>query len=337
MKRKMRAGYGVSRGEAFSCSALANGNYELAVALTGEWQSREMKVTDKELQQMVDNFLAEGRDLLFDFDHGCIDCFSAQGSRAAGWGKSVRIEDGRIIVEMEPTPAGKEAIENKEYRYLSPVYQYRRADKKTGKVMTDWRLHSVALTNVPFLDELPAITNEDDGFPADSGDINADEKDGKSNHGGKMDELLKLLGVTSEDEAKAEVKRLQDENAGFVKLNAAQEQQVAELKEKMNGQEVEAAIVAGKLVPAQRELATALINQDRKLYEQLISNSAALNLTKEAQLPAGEGGNGSGCNELDKVTSYAELVNNPALARKMYDERPERFSELYDAYMKGGK
>jgi len=300
---------------AIVCSSMENGNYAVQVALVGEWKERDMIVTEQRLQEMVNNYEAEGRDLLFDLDHNSI---WGGGTKAAGWGKSMRIDNGRIIVEMEPTPAGRAAIENKEYRYLSPVYETRRRERNTGKVMTDWRMHSVALTNTPYLQELPAIANND-------------------TNGGKMDELLKLLGVTSEEEAKAEVKRLQGEIVTLAEAKVANEQQVAELNVKLNGQEVEAAINRGKLLPAQRELAVALINQDRKLYEQLISNSAALNLTREKQLPAGEGGTGGEGNDLDKVKSYAELVNNTALARKMFDVRPERFNELYDAYMKGGK
>ena len=298
---------------AIVCRSLENGNYEVQVALTGEWKERDMIVTDKRLQEMVNNFNVEGRYLLFDFDHNSL---WGGESKAAGWGRSMRVENGRIIVEMEATPAGRAAIENKEYRYLSPVYETKRYHKSTGKILKDWRMHSVALTNTPYLHELPAIIN--------------------TANGGKMEELLKLLCVNTEDEAMAEVKRLIADNQTLASANSGLTGKVADLQVNVNKQEVEAAVNSGKLLPAQKELALALIEKDRGLYEQLISNSAAAGLTKEVPLPAGKIP-GGGSDDLDNVTSYGELVNNSVRARHMYEERPERFDALYQAWMKGGK
>lgn len=283
-----------------------NGRYSLTVALAGEWKSRSMKVTDQRLAEMLTNYQMEARPLLFDIDHNSIFSFD---SRAAGWGTGMRLEDGKLIVDMEPTPVGRALIESGEYRYLSPVYEYERDDRVTGKILKDWRLHSVALTNVPFLHELPAIKNS--------------EMEGEEG----MNELLKRLGA--EDEAGA-LARL-DEIEAEKDANAAK---VAELTAQINASEVDTAIANGTLLPAQKELALKLINQDRGLYEALCATSAKPDLDNPVEVPTAEG---DGLDEFQNVKSFGDLLANAALSAKMAAEQPARHKALYDRWMREGK
>jgi len=288
-----------------------DGRIELCVALAGEWKSRDMKVTDRELQQMADNFRLEGRDILFDYDHKCLGGFFDPGdSRAAGWGKSLELREGALFVQMEPTPRGREAIESGEFRYLSPVYEYQRADRVTGKTKKDWRLHSVALTNTPFLTELPAIKNtENVGGP-------------------NMEELLKALGANSEEEAIAKVQELTESLANTM-------EEVAALKAQVNEAEVNQAVTDKKLLPAQKDLATKLINSSRELYDEFVANSASTNkLTEEVRV---EEGADDGLDPFKNVQSFGDLLKNDDLRKQMEQEQPERYNALYLAYMKGGK
>lgn len=307
----------ICEGHDLSFSALENGRLELCVALSGEWKSRKMKVTQEHLQQMADNFAAEGRDILFDYDHKCLGgFFSEADSRAAGWGKAVRLSDGKLYVEMEPTPKGRELIENKEYRYLSPVYQTERMDRVTGKKIKDWKLHSVALTNTPFLAELPAIKNM--------------EPDGGTN----MDELLKLLGAANEDEALAKVKELSASRDALVIDYAALVDKYNAQQSKLNEQEVDIAIQEKKLTPAQKTLAMKLINSDHSLYTELLNSSApAADITTEVTIPPGEG---DPLNPFEKVSSFSDLLKDPELANNMKTKEPVRYAELYNRYMKEG-
>lgn len=293
-----------------------NGRIELCVALTGHWKSRDMRVTDKHLQQMADNFVKEGRDLLFDYDHKCLGGFLSEAdSRAAGWGKSIRIDSGKLYVEMEPTPRGKEMIESGEYKYLSPVYELERLDRVTGKKLKDWRLHSVALTNTPFLHELPAIKNMEGGP--------------------EVDELLKALGA--EDEASAMIK-LNEIKANSSKLEAEKTALAADnsaKQAKLNELEIELAVNSGKLLPAQKELAAKLLNADRALYDEFIKNSQInADLTKEVTI---ESGADDGLDPFAKVQSFSDLLADPALNERMEKEAPERYNKLYARYMKEGK
>lgn len=311
----------ICEGHELSSTALENGRLELCVAVTGEWKSRKMKVTDKELQQMADNFNAEAKPLLFDYDHRSLgSLFSDADSRAAGWGHSLRIENGKILVEMEPTPKGRELIEAGEYKYLSPVYEYQRLDRVSGKKLKDWRLHSVALTNTPFLTELPAIKNHE------------------SNGGFVMDELIKLLGATDEDDALNKIKNMMAANAAdktaLASLEAAKttlEADKAALQATINAQEVDAAIAAQKITPAQKPLALKLINSDRALYDEFLASSAKPPLTSEVPIPQGDG------NPLDpfvKVQSFSDLLSDPELGKKLKAENPSRYKDLHERWMK---
>lgn len=295
-----------------SCNALVNGRIELMVAVTGNWKSRNMKVGDKEMQEMLAAYQAGGKDILFDYDHKCLGGFlSDADSRAAGWGKAMRLENGKLFVEMEPTPRGKDAIESGEYKYLSPVFEYMRKNKVTGKTEKDWRLHSVALTNTPFLTELPAIKNTDiDG-------------------GIKMDELLKLLGASDESEALAKVNALKAENVTLTALKL-------ENSQKLNAQEVEMAVANKQLLPAQKELATKLINADRALYDEFLAGSAAqaTPLTQEQVIANADG---DGLDKYAKVTSFADIMDDPKLCSEMEKDNPKRYNELHKRFVKEGK
>lgn len=305
----------VCAGHRLQANNLDNGRIELCVALIGNWESRDMKVTNKELQQMLDTFVEEGTDLLFDVDHKCLGSFLAEGtSRAAGWGKAMRIDEGKLYVEMEPTPYGKGLIDNGEYRYLSPVYQLQRADRVTGKLIKTWRLHSVALTNTPFLTELPAIKNSENG-------------------GTPMDELLKLLGATDEDGAIAKVKELSAAKITAEKDLAKANEALGAANTKLNTQEVDMAIANKKLLPADKELALELINSDRKLYDKFINSRPTVDLTTEETVTTSAA---DGAANLDNVKSFRELLSDPALDKRMAEERPDRWNELYEAHMKEG-
>jgi Mu-like prophage I protein len=74
----------------------------------------------------------------------------------------------------EPTPRARKLIESREYRYISPAINWAGRDKRTGK-MTGTTLTSVALTNRPFLEELPQIRLSDPAYQlVDVGDVHVD-------------------------------------------------------------------------------------------------------------------------------------------------------------------
>lgn len=104
-----------------------------------------------EAAEVLDNFEANGIDLVVDFEHQTIyTVMNGRPAPAQAWIDQLEVREdsgiwGRI---KEWTEAGASRIRSREYRYLSPVLEQRR-DPKTGE-QTGLFVSSAALTNVPF-------------------------------------------------------------------------------------------------------------------------------------------------------------------------------------------
>jgi phage I-like protein len=116
------------------------------------------EITPQHIQEMALNILNSGTDVLFDFGHESLYCMNAE---AAGWSPkdSVKAQaDGLYIKYPEWTEAGKEKVNGKAFRYLSPVYLFNQTDKQGKEIGAV--LHSVGLTNTPYMDtEIDSIGN----------------------------------------------------------------------------------------------------------------------------------------------------------------------------------
>jgi len=124
----------------------------IKIAPYGDFQGHHQGgyVLDKSrADEMVTNHTGMGIDLLFDKDHSSL----WGDTRAFGWSTEVAARDNGLYVKYpEWTTPGKEAIENREYRYFSPVFDFMAEDQE-GKAIGA-RLISVALTNTPFFEGL---------------------------------------------------------------------------------------------------------------------------------------------------------------------------------------
>lgn len=148
-------------------------------------QKGDFEVDEESFQLMKQTFLERGNDIVIDYEHQTLKDVQAP---AGGWIKDLFIEDGAIVAKVEWTPQGKKYLENKEYRYLSPVVLVRKTD---GKAIV---LHSAALTNTPAIDGMFPIINS----------IKLDDYEGGNN----MDilkQLAALLGL-GEDATEEQVK-----------------------------------------------------------------------------------------------------------------------------------
>lgn len=104
---------------------------------------------------VVAAFAAEGKDVVIDFEHST-EIKAPQGDEApaAGWIKEMEIRNGgEIWGRIEWTARAAEAIRNREYRYISPVFIY---EIQTGRIT---RIVSAGLTNKPNL-QLAALNAE---------------------------------------------------------------------------------------------------------------------------------------------------------------------------------
>lgn len=110
----------------------------------------EFNVDEESLREMKAQIAQRGVDVVVDYEHQTLKGVQAP---AAGWVKELKLEDGHIKALVEWTSQAAEYLKNKEYRYLSPVINVRKAD---GKAIG---LHSLALTNTPAIENMPSIVN----------------------------------------------------------------------------------------------------------------------------------------------------------------------------------
>jgi phage I-like protein len=142
--------------------------YRIPVALTGKWvKGQPFSITAEDLDRMIANFeKRQNGEVVVDYDHASEMPEVAQGQPipAAGWMTGPRREqvNGSHVLTLlyAPTERAKGLIEKKEYCYVSPAIDWGYKDKTSGQAQGA-TLTSVALTNKPFLDQLPALQLRD--------------------------------------------------------------------------------------------------------------------------------------------------------------------------------
>jgi hypothetical protein len=148
---------------------------------------QEVSFTRDELRKAIDNFQKlANHDLNVDYDHACEDLERAAGEPTPSAGRILKLDepeefqaDGQIgsrqvgkdatahlpisppdrwilFGRYEPTDRARKLIKSREYRYVSAAFAKEYPDRKTGQSQ-GLTLTSVALTNQPFLDELPEV------------------------------------------------------------------------------------------------------------------------------------------------------------------------------------
>ncbi|TAM79173.1 MAG: hypothetical protein EPN47_19385 [Acidobacteria bacterium] len=151
----------------------APGKVRIPLAVTGTWVrgSNKFSITRDDLESIARNFRErQNGEINVDYDHASempevaaggpipsagrivgIDPLEAQGRRTFLWGW------------FEPTERARTLVKNREYRYISPAIDWGAKNKRTGKPQGA-TLTSVALTNRPFLEEMPQIRLSDPGY-----------------------------------------------------------------------------------------------------------------------------------------------------------------------------
>ena len=166
----------------------AEGLARIPILVTGSWVKggHDVSFTRDELSLAIDNFeKLANHDLNVDYDHACEDLERAAGSPTPSAGRILALDEpeefretgngkrdtgeasdvsrvpspaSRFILygRYEPTARARQLIKNREYRYVSAAFAKDYPDRKTGESQ-GLTLTSVALTNQPFLDELPEV------------------------------------------------------------------------------------------------------------------------------------------------------------------------------------
>ncbi len=234
------------------------------------YYGRWIQITQMHLQSMKAAFDRRENDLVIDYEH---QSQTGEQAPAAGWVKALEVRDDGLWGQVQWTQKAEEYIKAKEYRYLSPVIYFDYPDAVTGETLPAF-LDSVALTNRPFLPSMEAIARRE-----------------------QMDELVKLVGARDETEAQAMVKDLMDMKqqlsqalgedapnkivANVLALkqykDTVREDELNALREELAdikaGRQVEDAIKAGKVTPAQREWAIAYCKRDPEGFAAFVASA----------------------------------------------------------------
>ena len=159
----------------------------IPLALTGRWVrgTREFSITREDLESIRRNF--DGRqngEINVDYDHASEMPEVGAGGPIPSAGRIVKLDspevfeseggelamspaspDARHILYgwYEPTERARRLISSREYRYISPAIDWTARSKRSGKVQGA-TLSTVALTNRPFLEEMPPIRLSDPEF-----------------------------------------------------------------------------------------------------------------------------------------------------------------------------
>lgn len=138
--------------------ASPDGWYHLIPAGTFEGRDGRGPYT-LDAQAVLAAFKSWGADLCVDFDHQSLSADKKQGAvPASGWIKELQAREDGIWGRIDWTDTAAAALEKKEYRYLSPFFNF---DPATGRIV---RLLNAGLTNNPNLHLQAAASRQGDNM-----------------------------------------------------------------------------------------------------------------------------------------------------------------------------
>jgi len=147
----------------------------VAMTAAGFKGRQKFKVTIVDLAQIISNFRKRGTgDLVIDYDHSTE--FAAGGGEAApaaGWLKKIDDapdENGVLWGDAEFTEKAAKMLAAREYKYVSPVIVWGARSKETGEPQGT-TMTSIALTNSPLMERLPAIAFSEAGWHLNHGSV----------------------------------------------------------------------------------------------------------------------------------------------------------------------
>jgi phage I-like protein len=174
----------------------APGRVRVPLAVTGTWVrgSSKFAITREDLESIVRNFRErQNGEVNVDYDHASEMPEVAAGGPVPSAGRIVGIDPpeamGRRMILwgwFEPTERARALLRNREYRYISPAIDWGAKNKRTGRPQGA-TLTSVALTNRPFLEEMPQIRLSDPAYRlVDASAGTTDAPEGAPSTGGPM-------------------------------------------------------------------------------------------------------------------------------------------------------
>jgi len=244
--------------------------------------------------RLIARVAARANPLVIDYEHQTL--FSeknGQPAPAAGWfaGRALEWRDGEgLFASVDWTPAAAGHIADGEYKFISPVFEY---DRATGEVLD---LRMAALTNNPGLHGMAAValTALNDFSTEEDPPVNETLKKllaalGLAENTGEAEAVSAAVALKAKADSAdglntqvAALKAQSPDPAKFVPVETMQQlqTQVASLTSRLNDGEVadvvEAALTAGKLLPAQKEWAVELGKSNLAALKSYVEKTPAI-------------------------------------------------------------
>lgn len=220
-------------------------------------------------QEVIDAAAAQQAVLPIDYEHSSqLKAPHGEESPAAGWIEALELRDGAIWGKVSWTPRGEAVVMNREYRYISPVFDYEKETKRIKKLV------SIGLVNKPNL-YLSALNREEEQ-PQEEGALPMKNLFAKlglpetATEDQALNALAKMQGDLATALNRAETPSLDrfvpraDYDVTLARATNAEKtitDQAAAALETAICFEVDAALKLGKITPATKDYYTAMCRQ----------------------------------------------------------------------------
>jgi len=326
------------------------GLVRIPLAKLGRWFKGKLKfsITPADVAKIVMNFAKRTADVVIDYDHGTeYAAGKGQPVPASGWLKEIEPEtDGQGILWglADFTEKARAMLAAKEYKYLSAVIDWGARDRTSGE-QQGATITSVALTNVPVLEQMPAIALSEAGWVVEESTerreqmavkklILADRaactaravlEDG-------TETVLSVEGLTPNPKVicLADIKRAADGRFDFAVLSDTEHPVAPEVFRAMAvQQELDAAVKAGKITPAQRPSIEKLALSDLAAFREFIAAQKDQVALSEVGLAGGGGAGGdlakvdAQIEQLARAKVAAEKIGYGQAFKAVLSERPD--------------
>lgn len=275
--------------------------------------------------QILRHMERRGVDIVVDYEHNS----TVEGAEApaAGWIRNpdgLEMRDGELWGKVDWTPRARKHIEDREYRYLSPLVTIELSSRRAVA------LKSVGLTNTPAINnQLALAASERDNDP------HHEPEDPMKDLRTTMIALLALSDTATDEEVTTAVTGLQTRAKALDSMGRALGVEVAEpaklveaalslkaghvdrtefeaLKLKLDkheaGKLVETALSEGKVQPAQRKWAEDLALKDRDLFSQWLETAPVVVPVGDRQRQPASSAAGSGAEHSEVALSAARQL-----------------------------
>ncbi len=317
---------------------IGEGLIRIPLAKLGRWFKGKLKfsISRSDITAIVANFRKRQADVVIDYDHSTeYAAGTGQPVPASGWLKEIDPEPDELGILWglaDFTAKAREMLRAKEYKYISPVINWGARDKHTGE-QQGATITSVALTNVPVLEEMPAIALSEAGWVAET----VTERKERTMAVKKLiladrtactaravledgtETVLSVEGLTPEPKVVrlSEVKRAADGRFDFAALSESEHAIHPEVFRALQvQQELDAAVKDGKITPAQRPAMEKLALSDLPSFRDFVkAQKPQVDLSEVGIAGGGEGGDLKKIDARIKELIDAKLKADPKLSR----------------------